>query len=70
MRSTDSSTWASIRLGMYTAVMVAFVVGIGLIQQDNSPNFLNLYFTKAVPISLTTGGLVFCIAEIFRHRKD
>ena len=64
MKRINNSTWASIKVGMMTTVITAFVVGLALIQQDNSIHFFTLYFTKGVPIALTAGGLAFCITEI------
>ena len=59
----------SARVGMITAMIVAITVGLTLIEQDSSPYFFMLYFTRAVPVAFTTGGLAFCVSEIVGRRK-
>ena len=69
MKQITESRWSSIKVGMVASVITAFVIGLALIEQDSSPQFFSLYFTKAVPIGLTVGALAFCIAEIIKPKK-
>lgn len=63
-----SDTWESVKRGMTVSVIVAFIIGAVLIDRDSSPNFLSLYFTQAVPVGLTLGGLTFYISELIKRR--
>lgn len=67
MKRIKESTWSNIQVGMTTTVITAFIFGILLI---NSQNFLSLYLTKIVPISLTVGGLAYCVTKIFKYKNE
>ena len=59
----------AMRIGATTAVVVALIIGMGLITQDTSPHFFTSYFTIAMPIALTAGCLAWSIAALFKHKK-
>lgn len=58
MKKLSDRTWECITAGMKASVLVAFLIGVGLIGQDSSTDFLTRYYTTALPIALTFGGLV------------
>ena len=69
MKRLNDSTWASVKCGMVASILTAFIIGCSLIEKDSSPHFFTLYYTRAVPVGLTIGGLTFCIVEMIKHKK-
>jgi len=70
MKRINDSTWSSIKAGMTATIVSALLIGATLIEQDSSPYFFTLYFTRAVPMGFTVGTLVFCIVELAKHKRN
>lgn len=51
-----------LKIAMWTATLAALILGMALITQDHTPHFFVLYYTKALPISLTAGALAYFIS--------
>jgi len=58
-----------LRIAGLTAIFVAFIIGVALIEQNNTSVFFGQYFAVAVPISLTIGALVFMVLRIIHSCK-
>ena len=52
----------SFKVGTTTAVIVTLILGMAVVIQGSLSNFFTLYYTIAVPISLTAGALAFFIS--------
>jgi len=64
--NTEDSTRDSVKTGMVATILTAIILGLALTFQCKS---LTPYFTVALPIALTAGGLAYCLAEIFQNKK-